>query len=283
MIALFFSTFSWLLTIFDHEKKKAGKKKVVLELGGNAACVVDEDADVDDAVGRIVIGAFYQSGRIVIGVQRSFVHDSIYLDFKKKLLKATKALKCGDPKDPDTFIGPIISKKEADRIESWLQAAVTEGAEILCGGSRRENTIEATLLENVSHDSELYREEVFGPVILVIKVRSLEEAIEWINSIPYANTCTLFTNSGGKARAFTSQVDPSMIGINIGVPAPMAFFSFGGSKESFFGDIKAHGKSSVKFFTDTYTSIYRWHSDSSIWQTLKKILNILNVSFLDSL
>ncbi len=118
-------------------KAKAGKKKVVLELGGNAACVIDEDADLDDAVDRLVIGAFYQSGQSCIGVQRIIVHVSIYNELKQKLVAATQSLVAGDPKQEDTFIGPMISVSEAERLEAWIQSAVAAGGTILCGGTRQ--------------------------------------------------------------------------------------------------------------------------------------------------
>jgi malonate-semialdehyde dehydrogenase (acetylating)/methylmalonate-semialdehyde dehydrogenase len=109
------------------------------------------------------------------------------------------------------------------------------------------------------------REEIFGPVVLLSKVDTFDQAIAWINRSNYANTTTLFTTNGGLARKFCNEVDPSMIGINIGVPAPMAFFSFGGSKDSFFGDIKAHGARAVDFFTDKKTVTERWLADSNVW------------------
>ena len=109
------------------------------------------------------------------------------------------------------------------------------------------------------------KEEVFGPVILLAESDSLDDCIAWINSSPFANTTTLFTTSGAAARKFSYEVDPSMIGINIGVPAPMSFFSFGGSKDSFFGDVKAHGNACVTFYTDTKVTVERWGSNASIW------------------
>ena len=115
-------------------KSKAGKKKVVLELGGNAAVIVDEGTDIDDAVQRITIGAFYQSGQSCIGVQRILVHTSIAEHFEQKLVAATQALKSGDPKDPSTFVGPMISDREASRLHSWINEACAAGAELLCGG-----------------------------------------------------------------------------------------------------------------------------------------------------
>jgi malonate-semialdehyde dehydrogenase (acetylating)/methylmalonate-semialdehyde dehydrogenase len=109
------------------------------------------------------------------------------------------------------------------------------------------------------------KEEIFGPVLCLANVKTFDEAIEWLNSSEYGNTASLFTSSGSAARKFSYEVDPSMIGINIGVPAPMAFFSFGGTKASFFGDIKVHGQASVDFYTDTKVTIERWIKDSSIW------------------
>ena len=108
-------------------------------------------------------------------------------------------------------------------------------------------------------------EEVFGPVVSLARIRSLDEAIEWINNSPFANTASLFTASGAAARQFSYEASPTMLGLNIGVPAPMSFFAFGGAKDSFFGDIKAHGTSGVQFFTDTKVTIQRWNKDSNIW------------------
>ena len=130
-------------------KAKSGKKKVVLELGGNAACVVDRDADVEDAVQRIVFGAFYQSGQSCIGVQRIIVHEEIYEKLRDALVAATSKLISGDPKDEDTFIGPMISENEARRLHSWIEDATTAGGRLLCGGKRNG----AMLLENVPPDA----------------------------------------------------------------------------------------------------------------------------------
>ncbi len=139
-------------------KARAGKKPVVLELGGNAACVVDNDWDLDDAVARVIIGAFYQSGQSCIGVQRLYVHSDVYDTFKEKLLTKTKELKSGDPKDPETFIGPMISEGEAERLHGWIKDALDRGATLLCGGERDGNMLQASLLENVPADCELSAE-----------------------------------------------------------------------------------------------------------------------------
>jgi len=117
-------------------KAKAGKKKVILELGGNAACIVDEGSDLEDVVQRLVFGAFYQSGQSCVGVQRILAHDDVYEDLRARLVSATEPLVMGDPQDPSTFIGPMISEREAIRIEGWVKEAVAAGATLLCGGGR---------------------------------------------------------------------------------------------------------------------------------------------------
>ncbi|MEM7517963.1 MAG: aldehyde dehydrogenase family protein, partial [Planctomycetota bacterium] len=153
-------------------KARAGKKRVVLELGGNAAVIVDETlrasgGDLDDAIHRISHGAFYQSGQSCISVQRALVHHSIYEEFRERLVAHASELRCGDPKQEDTALGPIISDAEAARIESWVQEAVRGGARVLTGGERSGRKIGATVMENVSRDALLCREEVFGPVVIL--------------------------------------------------------------------------------------------------------------------
>jgi acyl-CoA reductase-like NAD-dependent aldehyde dehydrogenase len=130
-------------------KARAGKKKVVLELGGNAACIVDTDADLEDAVARIVFGAFYQSGQSCISVQRILVHESVYEPFRGRFVAAVEGLVCGRPQDEDTFIGPMISAREATRLAGWIEEAVAAGARLACGGTRDGAMLAPTVLENV--------------------------------------------------------------------------------------------------------------------------------------
>jgi acyl-CoA reductase-like NAD-dependent aldehyde dehydrogenase len=162
-------------------KKMAGRKKVVLELGGNAACIVDEDADLDDAVARIIIGAFYQSGQSCIGVQRIMVHERIYDTFKQRLVAAAEKLKMGDPGDEQTFIGPMISEKEAMRLEQWIEEALTAGAKLLCGGRRQGAFLTATLMENVPKDEKICRLEAFGPVAVLSPFASFDAVLAEVN------------------------------------------------------------------------------------------------------
>jgi acyl-CoA reductase-like NAD-dependent aldehyde dehydrogenase len=174
-------------------KAQAGKKKVVLELGGNAACIVDESADLEDAVARLVVGAFYQSGQSCISVQRILVHERLYEAVRERLVAATRALRCGDPKDPETFIGPMISEAEAERLAGWIAEAERAGARRLCGGGRKGAMLEATLLEGVARGSALREEEAFGPVALLSRFSSFSQALEEVNDSQFGLQAGVFT------------------------------------------------------------------------------------------
>ncbi|GMM92836.1 aldehyde dehydrogenase family protein [Qipengyuania sp. MTN3-11] len=175
-------------------KAKSGKKKVVLELGGNAAVIVDKDADLDHALERIVFGAFYQSGQSCIGVQRVIIHEDVYDKFKSMLVEKTKSLKSGDPKDRETFIGPMISDKEASRLKGWIDDAVDQGATLLCGGGLSNgNMLEATLLEGVPRKADANWEEAFGPLANLSKFSDFHEALERVNDSKFGLQAGIFT------------------------------------------------------------------------------------------
>ncbi|HOK90887.1 MAG TPA: aldehyde dehydrogenase family protein [Candidatus Hydrogenedentes bacterium] len=175
-------------------KARAGKKKVILELGGNAAVVIDETWDnLDDAVERCVIGAFYQSGQSCISVQRILLHESIYDAFRDKFVAAVSKLKHGDPKEEDTFIGPVISDAEAERMERWIRSAVAAGARVLCGGSRQGRMVQATVLENVPVTEPAYAEEFFGPMALLKPFRTFDEALAEVNNSRFGLQAGVFT------------------------------------------------------------------------------------------
>ncbi len=174
-------------------KARAGKKKVVLELGGNAAVIVDHDTALDDAVERIVFGAFYQSGQSCISVQRIYAHASIYDALKEKLVAKTKLLKAGDPRDEATFIGPMIAESEALRLAGWIAEATAAGAHVLCGGGRQGAMLEATLLENVPSTAKVCAEEAFGPVAVLSPFTDFDEALERVNDSRYGLQAGVFT------------------------------------------------------------------------------------------
>jgi acyl-CoA reductase-like NAD-dependent aldehyde dehydrogenase len=216
-------------------KKKSGKKKVVLELGGNAACVVDNDWDLDDAVERIVFGAFYQSGQSCIGVQRIIVHEDVYDEFKAKLVVRTKALIMGDPKNEDTFIGPMISEGEAERLQNWIDEASSAGADILCGGQREGTMLPATLLENVPKDLSICTEEAFGPVAVLSKFSDFDAALEMVDDSQFGLQAGIFTRDIYKAHKAWDTLEVG--GVVIGdVPSyRVDNMPYGGVKESGLG------------------------------------------------
>jgi acyl-CoA reductase-like NAD-dependent aldehyde dehydrogenase len=181
-------------------KARAGKKKVVLELGGNAAVIVDEDADIEDAVTRVVFGAFYQSGQSCISVQRILVHEKVYAAFRDKLVIATKQLKMGDPKREDTFIGPMISDKEASRLAGWVKSAEQHGARVLCGGKCEGTMLEATLLENVPRNEPAVCGEAFGPVAILSSFSSFDAALREVNDSIFGLQAGIFTRDIYKAQ-----------------------------------------------------------------------------------
>lgn len=177
-------------------KARAGRKKVVLELGGNAACIVDADQEsrLDFVVDRLIFGSFYQSGQSCIGVQRIYVHESLYDKLKRKFVAKTKKLKAGDPKKKDTFLGPMISEEAAERLHGWITEAKKSGAKILCGGKRDGAMLDATVLENVPDDADVSCQEAFGPVALLSPFKDFDEAMARVNDSEYGLQAGVFTN-----------------------------------------------------------------------------------------
>ena len=176
-------------------KARAGRKKVTLELGGNAACIVDADpgAPLDHVVDRLVFGAYYQSGQRCISVQHVLVHRDLYEKLRKKLKARVAGLAMGDPRDEKTFIGPVIDEAAAKRIESWIEAARRGGARRLAGGPRKGNMLPATLMEKVPRDSDLYRQEAFGPVACLQPFDDFESALDTVNGSDFGLQAGVFT------------------------------------------------------------------------------------------
>jgi glyceraldehyde-3-phosphate dehydrogenase (NADP+) len=179
-------------------KEKCGKKKVVLELGGNAGVIIESDADLDFAAQRCATGAFGYAGQTCISVQRILVHQSIADLFTTKLLLQVARLKSGDPGDEGTVVGPLIDQKAANRVGAWIEEAVSQGARVLLGGKRMGSVFEATVLSNVTPAMKVSCEEVFGPVVSVTPYRRFEEAIEALNESNYGLQAGVFTRDINK-------------------------------------------------------------------------------------
>ena len=217
-------------------KAKAGKKPVILELGGNAAVVVDHDADLDDALERIIFGAFYQSGQSCIGVQRIIIHEDVYDRFKDMLVEKTKTLVAGDPKDRDTFIGPMISEGEATRLKGWIDDAVEGGATLLTGGGLSNgNMLEATLLENVHRDAQAMNDEAFGPLAILMKFSDFDEALDEVNRSEFGLQAGIFTRDLFKMFDSWDRLDVGGIVINDVPSYRVDNMPYGGVKDSGLG------------------------------------------------
>lgn len=230
-------------------KAKSGKKPVVLELGGNAACIVDEDADLDDAIERIIFGAYYQSGQSCISVQRVLVHSSLYERFKQTYVEKVSNLVHGDPLDENTFIGPMISESEAKRLEDWIEEAKAQGADVLCGGQRNGAMLQATVIEGAPSSSNINAEEAFGPVSLISPFDSYDDALKEVNNSQFGLQAGIFTRDLYKAHKAWNTLDVG--GVVIGdVPSwRVDNMPYGGVKES------GLGREGIKFAMEDMTEL----------------------------
>ncbi|WP_392392319.1 aldehyde dehydrogenase family protein [Oceanobacillus jeddahense] len=215
--------------------KKAGLKKLSMELGSNSPAIVLQDANIDDAVSSCVAGAFGAVGQNCIGVQRIFVETSKFDEFVRKFVKETKKYKTGNKKDETTDMGPLISEKEAIRVEEWVNEALEENAILLTGGKRDGAFYTPTVLMNVATDAKIATEEIFGPVVLLFEVENLTEAIEKANQVNYGLQAGIFTNDINLAFQAIQQLEVGGIMVNDSSDYRIDGMPFGGVKGSGLG------------------------------------------------
>ncbi|MGM8364734.1 aldehyde dehydrogenase family protein [Virgibacillus sp. W0181] len=215
--------------------RKAGVKKVGMELGSNSPVIVLKDADLADAVESSVSGSFGAVGQNCIGVQRVYIQESVYEQFKDEFVAKTKQIKVGNKKDASTDMGPLISEKEAIRIEEWVQEAVDKGATLLTGGKREGAFYHPTVLTNVPSNCQIAHEEIFGPVVLLYTVEDLDEAIERSNNVNYGLQAGIFTKNIDHAFAAIQQLDVGGIMVNDSSDYRIDGMPFGGVKGSGLG------------------------------------------------
>jgi malonate-semialdehyde dehydrogenase (acetylating)/methylmalonate-semialdehyde dehydrogenase len=242
---------------------KTGKR--VQALGGaKNHMVVMPDAVVDQTVNGVIGSAFGAAGqRCMAGsvlVTVGAAHDRVV----PALREATEALRVGDGLDESTDVGPVVSEAACKRIRGYIDRGEDEGAKILVDGrgaaSEEGSFVGPTIIDDVAPDSTLIKDEIFGPVLSVVRAESLDHAIEIVNASRFGNGVSIFTESGSAVRHFRHDVEAGMVGVNIGVAAPVAFFPFSGWKDSFLGDLHAHGTDAVEFYTRKKTVTSRWFS-----------------------
>jgi malonate-semialdehyde dehydrogenase (acetylating)/methylmalonate-semialdehyde dehydrogenase len=250
---------------YIYSKGTANGKRVQAQGGAKNPLVVMPDADVDMTTRIIGDSVYGCAGQRCLAASNIILAGDDRGVFRESLIEAAKTRKTGYGLEEGIEMGPVITPESKDRVEQLIQKGIAEGATAVVDGRDahipdydRGNFLKPTILENVAIDGEIIKTEIFGPVMSLLHMRDLEEAIAFINSGAYGNMACIFTASGAAARKFRSEVQAGNIGINIGVAAPMAQFPFSGWKESFFGDLHGQSRHAVEFFTQTKVVVERW-------------------------
>lgn len=247
-----------------YETGTANGKRVQALAGAKNHAVVMPDCNLEKTVQGVIGAAFGSSGERCMACSVVAVVDDIADEFMDKLLAESKKLKVGDGRDENNFVGPLIRESHKERVLGYIAAGESEGAELkLDGRNIKEDTPEgyyvgATIFDHVTPEMKIWQDEIFAPVLSVVRVGSLEEGIALTNQSKFANGAVIYTSNGKHAQQFRDKIDAGMVGINVNVPAPMAFFAFAGNKASFFGDLGTNGKDGVQFYTRKKVVTERW-------------------------
>lgn len=242
-------TFTGSMDVGWRMKAMAGKKKVVLELGGNAAVVVDQDADLELAAKRVSTGAFSYAGQVCISVQRVYVHQAIAEPFLAQLKANTEALKQGDPLEEITDVGPMIDEKALERTATWVQEAVAEGAQVVTGGQQQGRFFQPTILTNVRRESKVCSREVFAPIVDVFPLPSFEQALAAVNDSDYGLQAGVFTRSLEHAFQAFKELEVGGVIVNDIPTYRIDHMPYGGVKES------GLGREGLKYAIEDMTEI----------------------------
>ena len=240
-------------------------KRVQALAGAKNSMVVMPDAVLDQAVPNIISSAYGNAGERCLAGSVLVAVGEVADELVDKLKQAAASMKVGPGSQEGSELTPVIRDSHRDKVRSYVDLGEEEGAEVVLDG--REAPLEdgffmgPTLLDRVTGEMRVGREEIFGPVLSVVRVDSLEEAIEFTNGSPFGNACSIYTENGAAVRYWRENVEAGMLGVNVGVAAPMAFFPFNGIKNSFYGDLHATGKDGVRFFTENRVEITRYLSD----------------------
>src|SRR3954449_13422685 len=245
---------------YIHERASASGKRVQALGGAKNHAIVMPDADLAFTTNHLIAAGFGSAGQRCMAISVSVAVGDVADELVERLRAKALAVKVGPGREPDSEMGPVITAASRNRITGFIDATtadvVVDGRELELAGDGF--WVGPTLLDGVTTDMDVYREEIFGPVLGVVRVDTLDEAIELINANPYANGTAIFTGSGHAAREFGRRIQVGMIGVNVPIPVPMSFYSFGGWKDSLFGDQHIHGPEGVKFYTRAKAVTTRW-------------------------
>jgi malonate-semialdehyde dehydrogenase (acetylating)/methylmalonate-semialdehyde dehydrogenase len=255
---------------YVYETAARNGKRVQALGGAKNHMVVLPDADLDAAADAAVNAGFGSAGERCMAVSALVAVGPVADDLVARISDRMSRLAVGDG-TREVDMGPLVTAAHRDTVAGYVEAGEREGAKLVVDG--REQRVDGesggfwlgpTLLDNVSTEMSVYRDEIFGPVLSVLRVDSFDEALALVNANPYGNGTALFTSSGAAARRFQNEVQVGMVGINVSVPVPVAFHSFGGWKASLFGDTHAYGTEGVQFFTRAKVVTSRWYGSSSV-------------------
>lgn len=233
--------------------------------GAKNYTIVMDDCDWEKSIANISDSAFGCAGQRCLATAIAVGVGPAYKKLEAQIVERAKQMKVGEGHQPGVTMGPVISAKHKERVLAYIEQGIKEGAKLLLDGRNCKvegfpngHFIGPTIFGGVTPEMTIGKEEIFGPVLSLTEVPDLASAIKMAKAHPLANAASIYTSNGTSARNFTREIDAAMVGVNIGVAAPMAYFTFGGSKGSFFGDLKAHGKESIAFYTQNKTAIQRW-------------------------
>lgn len=239
-------------------------KRVQALSGAKNHSIVLADANLDNATTQIMNAAFGSAGERCMACAVVAVEDEIADEFIEQLVEKANNIKIGNGLDEGIFLGPVIRSEHKDRTLQYIETGEKEGATLIRDGRKDKSAQEGgyfvgpTIFDGVTSEMKIWQDEIFAPVLSIARVKNLDEAISLTNQSSFANGSCIFTNDGGSVQQFREEIDAGMLGVNIGVPAPMAFFPFSGWKDSFYGDLHANGKDGVNFYTRQKVMTGRW-------------------------
>jgi malonate-semialdehyde dehydrogenase (acetylating)/methylmalonate-semialdehyde dehydrogenase len=252
---------------YIYENAAKNEKRVQALGGAKNHCVVMPDCDLEQAVNGLMGAAYGSAGERCMAQSVAVAVGNVADQLVSKLSKKVELLKVGPGSDKSSEMGPLVTKEHLERVKGYVDLGIKEGAKLVVDGRNirlqgfeKGFYIGGCLFDNVKSNMKIYKEEIFGPVLSIVRVKDFESAVQLVNDHEFGNGTSIYTRDGDTARTYANQIKVGMVGINIPIPVPMAFHSFGGWKRSLFGDQHMHGPEGVRFYTKLKTITSRWPS-----------------------